>query len=293
MPRATVGRLEFEYRISGQQTGETIVLMMGSATPLVQWEDTFLQALADAGYRVLVFDYRDTGRSSYMDSAVPESMPEMISALASGTLRPPYGVEDIANDVLGLLDALSVRSAHLFGLSLGGMLGQIMASRAGDRVLSLTSVSSTTSDPTLPRPSPEMMKDLTKPLPSTREEYIAWHADVFAATASRLRPPSMHWLEARAVRIWDYCGFNRQAYIRHLLAAIGAADRTPTLKAVRVPTLVLQGAEDPVNSIAAGEAQAKAIPGARLHVVEGMGHDMLLEHLPEVSEVFLSFLRER
>jgi len=293
MPRATVGRLEFEYRISGEQSGETIVLMMGSATPLVQWEDTFLVALADAGYRVLVFDYRDTGRSSYVDCDVPESMPEMMSALASGTLSPPYSVDDIANDVLGLLDAVSVRSAHLFGLSLGGMLGQIIAARTGDRALSLTSVSSTTSDPTLPRPSPEMMKGLTKPLPSTREEYIPWHADVFAATASRSRPPSMRWLEARAVRIWDYCGFNRQAYVRHLLAAIGAADRTPMLKAVRVPTLVLQGTEDPVQSVAAAEAQAKAIAGARLHLVEGMGHDVLPEHLPEVSEVFLSFLRGR
>jgi pimeloyl-ACP methyl ester carboxylesterase len=293
MPRATIGRFELEYRVSGVPSGEAIVLMMGSATPLVQWEDTFLEALADAGYRVVVFDYRDAGRSSYVDAAIPDSMPEMMLALASGSLRPPYGADDIADDVLGLLDAISVHSAHLFGLSLGGMLGQILASRAADRVLSLTSVSSTTSDPALPRPSPEMMKDLTKPLPSTREEYIAWHTDVFAATGSRSQPPSRRWLAARAARIWDYCGFNRQAYLRHLLAVIGAADRTPMLTTVRAPTLVLQGTEDPVQSIAAAEAQANAIPGARLRLVEGMGHDVLPEHLPEVTDVFLSFLRER
>jgi proline iminopeptidase len=171
------------------------------------------------------------------------------------------------------------------------MLGQILAARAGERVLSLTSVSSTTSDPALPPPSPEMMKDLTKPLPATRQEYITWHADVFGVTASRSRPPSRSWLEARAARIWDYCGFDRQGFLRHLLAAIGAADRTPILRAVRAPALILQGTEDPVQSIAAAEAQANAIPGARLHLVKGMGHDILPEYLPEVTELFLSFLR--
>jgi pimeloyl-ACP methyl ester carboxylesterase len=283
--------LELEYRTSGPPSGEVIVLMTGSATPLVQWEDGFLAALGDAGYRVVVFDYRDAGRSSYVDAVVPDSMPEMMSALASGGLRPAYTVDDIANDVIAMLDPLGIRSGHLFGLSLGGMLGHILAARLGERVLSLTSVSSTTSDPALPRPSPEMMKDLTKPLPSTRQEYIAWHADVFGATGSRSRPPSRSWLEARAARVFDYCGFSRQGYLRHLLAVIGAADRTPMLRSVRTPTLILQGTEDPVQSIAAAEAQANAIPGAQLRLVQGMGHDLLPEHLPDVTDLFLSFLR--
>ena len=291
MPRANLGTLELEYRVSGPPSGETIVLMMGSATPLVQWEDAFLAALNVAGYRVVVFDYRDAGRSSYVETAGPDSVPEMMTALASGCLRQAYTVDDIANDVTSLLDGLGIRSAHLFGLSLGGMLGHILAARAGERVLSLTSVSSTTSDPALPRPSPETMKDLTKPLPSTRHEYIAWHADIFAATGSRSRPPSRSWLEARAARIWDYCGFNRQAFLRHLLAAAATADRTPMLRSVRTPTLILQGTEDPVQSIAAAEAQANAIPGAQLRLVQGMGHDLLPEHLPDVTDLFLSFLR--
>ena len=291
MPRVTVAGLELEYRLDAPPSGEVVVLLTGSATPLVQWEETFVGALEGAGYRVLSFDYRDAGRSSYLEVPVPDGMPEMMSALASGQLRPPYGVEDIARDVLGLLDAMSVPKAHLFGLSLGGMVGQILASRAPDRVLSLTSLSSTTSDPALPRPAPEMMKDLTKPLPSTRAEYIAWHADVFGATASRSRPPARAWLEARAARVWEYCGFNRQAYLRHLLAAIGAVDRTEMLASVRAPTLVLQGTEDPVQSMAAAEAQANAIRGAELRPVRGMGHDILAEHLPEVTDLFLSFLR--
>jgi pimeloyl-ACP methyl ester carboxylesterase len=259
----------------------------------VQWDDALLSALGDAGYRVVVFDYRDAGLSSYVEVAVPDTMPEMMSALAAGTLRPPYTIDDIANDVLGLLDSIAVRSAHFFGLSLGGGVAQILAARSPERVLSLTSVSFTTSDPALPRPSPEMMKDLTKPLPSTRQEYIDWHADVFTATGSRSRPPSRRWLEARAGRIWDYCGFNRQAYLRHLLAVIGAADRTAMLEAVRARTLVLQGSEDPVQSIAAAEAQAHAIAGAQLRIVQGMGHDILPEHLPDVIDLFLSFLRDR
>ena len=142
--------------------------MTGSATPLVQWEEGFLDALGGAGYRVVLFDYRDAGRVTYVDVSVPDSMPEMMSALASGQLQPPYGIADIARDVLGLLDAVSVERAHLFGLSLGGGVGQILAARAPERVLSLTSVSFTTSDPTLPLPAPEMMKDLSRPLPSTR-----------------------------------------------------------------------------------------------------------------------------
>jgi pimeloyl-ACP methyl ester carboxylesterase len=290
MSRAAVGRLELEYRVSGPPSGAPILLLMGSATPLVQWEEPFVRALAEAGHPVLSFDYRDTGRSSCIDVPVPDSMPEMMSALAAGQLRPPYAIEDIARDVVGLLDVLAVRQAHLFGLSVGGGVGQILAAREPHRVLSLTSVSFTTSDRGLPRPSPEMMKDLTKPLPSNRSEYIAWHADVFTATGSRSRPPSRAWLEARAARVWDYCGFNRQAYLRHLLAAIGAVDRTPLLGSVRAPTLVMQGTEDPVQSIAAAEAQASAIPGARLNLIRGMGHDILPEHLPEVTERFLSFL---
>jgi pimeloyl-ACP methyl ester carboxylesterase len=291
MPRAISGTLELEYRVSGSPSGETIVLMMGSATPLVQWEDAFLAALGGAGYRVVVFDYRDAGRSSYVDATVPDSLPEMMMALASGRLRPAYTPDDIANDVMALLDGLGIRAAHLFGLSLGGMVGQILAARAGERVLSLASASSTTSDPALPRPTPEMMKDLTKPLPSTKQEYVTWHADVFSATGSRSRPPSRSWLEARAARIWDYCGFNRQAFLRHLLAAAAAADRTTMLAAVRAPALILQGTEDPVQSIAHGEAQANAIPGARLQLVKGMGHDLLAEHLPEVTDLYLAFLR--
>jgi len=293
MARAMVGSLELEYGVSGPSSGESIVLMTGSATPLVQWETSFLQALEHAGYRVVVFDYRDAGRSSYIGAAVPASMPEMMAALASGSVRPPYGVEDLANDVLGLMDALDIESAHLFGLSIGGMLGQILASHFGDRVSSLTSISSSTSNPTLPRPSPEKLQELTKPLPSTKEQYVAWHADVFAATASRSRPPARSWLEVRAARVWDYCGFDRQAYLRHMLAAIGASDRTAMLAAIRAPTLVMQGTEDPVQSIAAAEAQAHAIPGAQLHLVRGMGHDLLPEYLAEVTERFLSFLRAR
>lgn len=292
MPRAIVGEHQLEYRVAGEPSAEAIVLMTGSATPLVQWEDSFVADLAGAGYQVVTFDYRDSGRSFYVDAAVPDSIPEMMAALAGGLLRAPYTVEDIAGDVLGLLDALAIRSAHLFGLSLGGMLGQILAARAGGRVLSLTSVSSTTSDAALPRPSPEVMKDLTRPLPTTRQEYIAWHADIFAATGSRSRPPSRHWLEARAARVWDYSGFVPQAFVRHLLAVIGAADRTSLLlRGIRVPTLVLQGTEDPVQSIAAAEAQATAIPTATLCLIEGMGHDLFPEHLTGVTARFLSFVR--
>ena len=118
---------ELEYRVSGSPSGETIVLMMGSATPLVQWEDALLAALGGAGDRVVVCDYRDAGRSSYVETAGPDSVPELMTALASGRLRPPYTLDDIANDVTSLLDGLGIRSAHLVGLSLGGMLGQILA----------------------------------------------------------------------------------------------------------------------------------------------------------------------
>jgi pimeloyl-ACP methyl ester carboxylesterase len=293
MARATIADLQLEYRLQGPPAGDTIVLMTGSATPLVQWEDALVGALTGAGYQVLSFDYRDAGRSTHLDNPVPDSMPEMMAALAAGRLRPIYTVPDLAGDVLGLLDAVGIRAAHLFGLSLGGMIGHILAARNAERVLSLVTLSSTTSDPTLPLPSPEMLKDLTRPLPSTRQEYVTWHADVFGVTASRSRPPSRAWLEARAARVWDYCGFDRQAYLRHLLAAIGAEDRTPLLKSVRAPAMIMQGTEDPVHSIAAAEAQARAIPGAQLRLVEGMGHDILAEHVPDVTDLYLSFLGVR
>jgi pimeloyl-ACP methyl ester carboxylesterase len=282
MPRAIVGRFEIEFQITGSLTGKPLLLLMGQGTPLVFWEDSFCSDLATAGFRVIRFDYRDVGRSTDVRVSVPGSIPETLSAFASGALRPPYSLDDLAADAVGLLDGLQIQAAHLVGISMGGMVGQIVALRYPRRALSLTSISSTTGDPGLPGPSPELMTSLLQPLPTSRDEFIRWQIDIYARTGSPVRRPLEHWLRARAERFWDH-GWRPSAFLRNLLAVVSAADRTNSLRSLDLPTLVVHGDADPMIPPAAAHATAAAIPGARLLVVPGMGHDLAPEFLPAVA----------
>src|SRR5437868_9894742 len=172
MPRAQVGVHSIEYSTTGDPRAPALVLITGTAAPLTMWDDEFCEGLADRGFRVVRFDYRDTGRSTYTEGPMPSSIPEMIGAFAEGKLKPSYRLEDLADDVVGLLDVLGIGQAHLLGISQGGGVAQLTAVRAPTRVSALTLIACSTASPDLPPPSPETMSVLLSPLPTDRQGFV-------------------------------------------------------------------------------------------------------------------------
>jgi len=273
MPQARVGDVMIEYRAVGDPGAPALVLVMGTAAPLTMWDDGFCERLAGAGFRVVRFDYRDTGRSTQATYPMPASIPEMMAAFAGGALAPPYRLEDLADDLIGLLDALGLRTAQLLGLSQGGGVAQLAAARAPDRIRALTLVATSTAGPNVPPPSPETMSVLLTDIPRDRRAFVAWNELMYTKTGSTHPPPDVGWIRARAERTWDH-GWDPAGFLRHLLAVISATDRTPLLGRLTIPVSIVHGESDPIFPIGAAHQLAAAIPGARLQVVPGMGHDL-------------------
>jgi len=291
MPQARVRDLTFEYRTTGDSTAPALVLVMGTAAPLTMWDDAFCERLAGLGLHVVRFDYRDSGRSTHLARPMPPSIPAMMGAFAGGQLKPSYRLEDLADDLLGLLDVLGIGAAHLLGLSQGGGVAQLAAARAPDRVRALTLVATSTAGPDVPPPSPDTMAVLLTDLPTDRPSFIAWNELMYTKTGGTNPPPDVAWIRARAERTWDH-GWSAAGFLRHLLAVISATDRTPLLRQLALPVSIVHGASDPIFPIAAAHQVAQAIPGARLRVVPGMGHDLppvfwdaVVDAVREVSKV--------
>ena len=273
MPQARVGELVLEYQETGDRAAPPIVLIMGTAAPLTMWDDAFCSALADRGHRVIRFDYRDTGRSSRVDQPMPPSISEMMASFMAGRLRPPYRLEDLADDVIGLLDALGVERAHLLGLSQGGGVAQLTALRAPDRVTGLTLVATSTASPDVPPPNPETMSVMMTDLPHDRDSFIDWNVLMYTRTGGTSPPPDVDWIRRRAERTWDH-GWDRAGFLRHLLAVISASNRKPMLDRLTIPVSIIHGESDPIFPIQTAHELAAAIPHACLRTVPGMGHDL-------------------
>lgn len=283
MPRAQVGRQSIAYSTTGDQRAPALVLIMGTAAPLTMWDDEFCEGLADRGFRVVRFDYRDTGRSTYTQGPMPSSIPEMMAAFAEGKLKPSYRLEDLAEDVVGLLDVLGIETAHLLGLSQGGGVAQLAAVRAPTRVSALTLIACSTASPDVPPPSPETMSVLLSPLPTDRQSFLDWNRLIYTSTGAKAPPPDLDWIRSRAERTWNQ-GWTAAGFLRHLLAVISATNRKPLLASVRAPAWVIHGDADPVFAVEAAAELQKAIPGAGLTIVPGMGHDLPPAFWPVVFE---------
>jgi len=283
MPRAQVGMHSIEYATTGDQRAPALVLIMGTAAPLTMWDDEFCEGLADQGFRVVRFDYRDTGRSTSSPGPMPSSIPEMMAAFAEGKLKPSYRLEDLADDVVGLLDALGVGQAHLLGLSQGGGVAQLAAMRAPNRVRALTLVSCSTAGPDVPPPSPDTMAVLLSPLPTDRASFVDWNVLMYTRTGAKNPPPDIDWIRRRAERTWDQ-GWTTAGFLRHLLAVISATNRKPLLASLKVPVSIVHGDADPIFPVETARQLASAIPGARLMIVPGMGHDVPPAFWPVVFE---------
>jgi pimeloyl-ACP methyl ester carboxylesterase len=274
MPRIKSNGIEIEYEEFGKPTAPPLLLIMGLGAQMILWREEFCEQLAARGYRVIRFDNRDVGKSTIFDHlGTPDIMAAATAALTRQSVIAPYLLRDMAADAAGLLEALHIERAHIVGASMGGMIAQALAIDFPQRVLSLTSIMSTTGNPQLPPPKPEAMGALMAPIPSTRDEAIARSVFVFRTIGSPGFPFDEGEVRELAARSYDR-GFHPAGVARQLVAIMASGSRVEALRAVRAPALVIHGAADPLVPVEGGRDTAAAIPGAELLLIEGMGHDM-------------------
>ncbi|GIW45166.1 MAG: alpha/beta hydrolase [Candidatus Binatia bacterium] len=292
MARVQTNGIELEYEVLGPTQGEPMVLIMGLGAQMILWRDDFCHMLAERGYRVIRFDNRDVGRSSWLDHlGLPNVMALMAAAATGQPVEAPYTLRDMAADTAGLLDALDIERAHIVGASMGGMIAQTFAIDYPQRTLSLTSIMSSTGDPTLPPPKPEAMSALLAPQPTSREEAIERGVAIFRTIGS---PKYFDEVEIRelAARSFDR-GINPAGVMRQLAAILASGNRTEALRRVEVPALVIHGRSDPLVPFAAGEATARALPRAKLLAFDDMGHDMPRPLWPQMVEAIHEVAQQR
>jgi pimeloyl-ACP methyl ester carboxylesterase len=267
--RAQVGDIEVCYETFGERSQPPLLLIMGLSSQMVLWEDEFCEQLADRGFWVIRFDNRDCGRSTVLRDA---PIPKRWELLVRHPRCAAYSLDEMAADAAGLLDELGVEQAHVVGASMGGMIAQCLAIRHPDRVRSLVSIMSTTGNRRVGRPSPRVVSMLVRRIPRDREAYIR----DFVASWKTIGSPSDHdpsRLRVMAERCYER-GIHPAGSARQLAAIVTTPDRTPALRNLEIPTTVIHGDVDPLISPSGGRATAAAIPGARLVMIPGMGHDM-------------------
>jgi pimeloyl-ACP methyl ester carboxylesterase len=279
MARVKCNGIEIEYDTFGKQEDRPILLIMGLSAQMIAWHTDFCRMLAADGHFVVRFDNRDVGLSSKMeDLGVPDIMKVMALHQEGKPVEAPYQLSDMALDLLGLMDALDLEKAHICGLSMGGMIAQTLAIEHPERVLSLISMESTTGEPDLPPAKPEPAGALFTAPPMDREGYIAHMARVFRAFSG-----GSDAFDEAMERELSAIAFDRSLYplgfVRQFSAILASGGRREALKTVTVPALVIHGADDPLLPLEHGKDTADAIPGARLLVVEGLGHGFSYPHL--------------
>jgi len=274
MPRIAANGIEIEYEQFGAAGNPPLLLVMGLAAQMILWEDDFCRAIADRGFHVTRFDNRDIGKSTWMtDAGVPDVGSAMIGAMTGQKVEAPYTLSDMAADTAALLDGLSIRSAHVVGASMGGMIAQTLAIEHPAKVRTLTSIMSTTGNPALPPATPEAMSVLLSPPVAGRDENIDRAVTVFRTIGSSGYPFDEAMVRDIAARSFDR-GFHPEGVARQLVAILASGSRKGLLSSVRVPTLVIHGSADPLVPFAGGVDTAESIPGAKLVEIEGMGHDL-------------------
>jgi pimeloyl-ACP methyl ester carboxylesterase len=272
MPTARANGIDIVYETFGKSGNRPLILIMGIGSQMVTWPTAFCEKLAAAGHFVVRFDNRDVGLSTKLDDAGIPNIWEVVAAVqAGGQVNVPYLLSDMAADTVGLMDALQIKKAHICGLSMGGMIAQTLAIEHQDRVQSLISMESTTSEPGLPGASPEVREVLLKLPPQEREAYIRHMVHVhrlFAGASAKYDEATQRELSALSYDRSSYmAGFARQ-----FAAIVASGGRRKALASVRVPTLVIHGADDTLFPREHGQDTADAIKGAKLLLVPGLGH---------------------
>jgi pimeloyl-ACP methyl ester carboxylesterase len=283
--RVSANGIGIEVDDQGLAGGEPVMLIMGLGMQLIAWPQELVQMLVSRGFRVLRMDNRDAGLSQGFDHLGVPSIP--VSAMRHMLRLPvpaPYGIADMAADVVGVFDALGVKTAHLVGASMGGMVAQHVAAKHPSRVKSLTLIMTTSGARRLPQARWPVQKILlSRPDGRDPEAVVAHLEKVMAAIGSPAYPPTRERLRERlhasVVRAWRPAGTARQ-----LIAVAADGDRSALLKDIQAPTQIIHGEADPLVPVAAGHDLAAKIAHARADIVPGMGHDLPLQLLPRIAD---------
>jgi pimeloyl-ACP methyl ester carboxylesterase len=282
MPRAAANGIEIEYETMGDEDGVPLLLIAGHGAPLLWWDDDFCHSLTDRGFRVIRFDNRDVGLSTKIEVVGFDVMAAISSALADGPIDAPYRLSDMAADGWSLLDALHIDRAHLFGVSMGGMIAQTMAITRPERALSLVSMSSLTGEPGYGAPRPEVLGLLLEQAPSDRAGFVASEVEGTRAVAS---PDHFDedLVRRRHERTFDRC-YYPQGVGQQLAAMLASGSRDEQLRRLTVPTLVIHGDVDPLVTLSGGEHTAEVVQGAELLILEGLGHDLPVHYWSRIID---------
>jgi pimeloyl-ACP methyl ester carboxylesterase len=290
MPRLKANGIEIEYELSGPASGPPLMLVMGYASQLTSWPDEFHQALADAGFRVIRFDNRDVGLGHKHHGVIPD-IRAVMKAIGDGHApQVPYTLADMADDAAALLDALKIESAHVAGASMGGMIAQLLAIRHPQKVRSLISLMSTTSDPSLPRSEPRAQEALMSRPPAEDKASVVEHAvKTRQVIASPAFPEDQAKVRARFAANYDRSYYPEGA-VRQWAAVMATPPRTEQLKKLNVRALVLHGDADILIKPEAGRHTAACIKGAELKIIEGWGHNMPAAAVPTIAGAMIDFI---
>jgi pimeloyl-ACP methyl ester carboxylesterase len=275
-----VGDLEICYETFGDPSSPPLLLVMGLASQMLLWDERFCEQLAARGFWVIRFDNRDIGHSTLLRGA---PIPKRWQLLTRSPKAAAYTLDEMAADAVGLLDHLQVGAAHVVGVSMGGMIAQLVAINHPDRVASLVSIMSTTGNRRVGRPQPRMAMRLMRKGQREREAYIEDHLETYRLIGSQQFDFEEDRKRERAARLFER-GVYPAGSARQLGAVTAAPDRTEALGKVSVPTTVIHGDADPLVDVSGGRATAAAIPGAKLVILPGMGHDLPRELWPQIID---------
>ena len=287
---ADVGRgITLCYDQVGDPGGEPLLLVMGLGTQLIGWPDGFCEQLAAQGFHVTRFDNRDIGRSTKLHDVKP---PGLASIVTRSRKAAGYLLGDMADDAAGLLDALGIESAHVVGASMGGMIAQTLAARHPDRVRTLTSIMSNTGSRFTGQPAPRVLPLFLRAPASDPDQAVERVVQMFALVGSPGFTRDEDELRAMARLSIERGKGDTAGTGRQLQAILASGDRTAELRRITAPTLVVHGNADRLVRPSGGRATAKAIPGARLELIDGMGHDLPRDLWPRLVDLITSHARQ-
>lgn len=263
--------VDIAYQTMGDPSGEPMILVMGLGGPMNWWDTELCQLLARRGYQVVRYDNRDTGRSSRIDA--PVSRRQLVKSYVGKGAPPPYTLDDMSQDAFGLMDHLGWDTAHVVGVSMGGMISQTMAVTRPERVRSLVSIMSTTGKRSVGWQHPKLLPNLLAKRGSGREAYVESSVATWRRIESPAWPQTDEEIRNRANETYDR-GVSAAGVVRQMLAILNQPNRGPLLRGLRLPAAVIHGTSDPLVHVSGGRATAAAIPGSELVLIDGMAHDL-------------------
>ena len=294
MPNVFANDIQIEYETFGEPSSQALLLIAGIGGQMIGWDEELCKKWAQKGLYVIRFDNRDVGLSTKMEEAGVPDLAAVVNAINNGEkVNVPYTIGDMADDAVGLLDALKIDKAHICGISMGGIITQTISFKHPSRVRSMTQIYSTTGNPQLPQPKPEVLELLLTPPPPERDGYIDYMMKFYKTIHGPGFPFDEAWHRQLAGLSYDRALYG-PGKARQFAAILAQGNRKPLLASITAPALVIHGADDPLIPVTAGIDSAEAIPGAKLMIIEGMGHDMPHDGAwPRIVEAVTAHIRQK